>query len=1364
MEFEFHFVRPEPRILNNAETQATLLRDADLDELRGTPDPEMEDFAQELGGILGADFPPRRLISASVDTDNPFAVNDVRRAAIKHRVSAYFGTSDLFVDASGISGAIAPEFYVTNSLGTAWAQVSERTIDWAFADALRAPVSEGVWVRITTYDPRPDEFGHSMRFHLLDSGEIKVVWARSTNEIFDVQWRQAVTYEEARAQLLAFADRCPTTLHHYWQDPQRHGNAPVAESSIKTCDLSQRSQYRLRRLGAFRELPPRVPLRLHDQFEFALELGKDQEGQWRASLKRSPYEGVEKNFESPDTLLEIAEAYTCKERGKVLDYFPETAEIPAPLAHTVSAVVLPERDEPWTNSSVCRMHLCAMSHNFAAVGSVENFFQKINRDFASWFDVIDPHNAERGQIKIKIPRKESNRAFDLLTAVAMRHGVSLVVDNSEVLFNSSGRRREGQWRSTAELFESGQCRNRWEVATPQVLLEAMVLNYSNWQLRLTYTSEDHPRCRQILIVEPNSQEHDRFTITAYESGSFFHEQWRSRTTREATSLSQGQTLDLIQQVAYEPLQLDEFIHWDSRLGYSLGPEELPFEISTHTRKSTSLDDRLFKKALREFASEEAGGWIEITDVRTPGDFLRIEPADNPGWVITKWGYNRGGTERGNVYASDMDAATEIYQSFVGDNWTSLDRRRIKVEPKRAHTPLYVHFPKTQTHTSHHELVHEFYAQEQPDLDVPPPGMEDVCRDLEGFLKQKYVPQQRVKILVDPVDTERIRGICQIAMKHHALVFDDDRGLLANGVGSDMQVGSGARLTNSLGSFWREVSGRTLDLAFEDALRPRHPTDVWLKVGIGRNFIRPSDTLSSTLEADGSWLMTWQFAETALGVHKKNLEFRASNYEEARELLLAFADRSPYLEHLPWQESEAKTTSENVTLVQRAAMPLRRFEAVLELPRGTMMPLQDKNGERLLFGQTRTGRWLAALSRDNGFVATRTFTSGQGVVEFARWYVAADVAEVNDVFKAFIPSLEERWAPRGMAEVSFLMLPQRAEPWADTTVVHFQHWLAQNNHAASEQMRGFVGALLEARSAGLQFTSSAGGAVEAQALTSVWVDRAGLLDTLTQMSNIAVAHGISMVVNGNHVLLNFAWTATDSSNICLMMKGTDSFTSKSWMQPSSAAFAQAIQRIADDEKVVVCNRIHTGPGVADEDFQEFLMVIETDKRGYCLSYELPGGMKNDAHDLSGGQVSDAFKIFVQSPTQLLGSVSWDSFGQSQMLTAELERFEMQSNLFEPVPLGADNLHELQAVRLPATGDFIQVLDSQVEGDYIRVYNDSGRFRTGFLVSWGHDFGQIENYQRKTKHLDEALKLVAHYVAGDRREFAGLGWKRREVKGR
>lgn len=1361
MEFEFHFVRPEPRILNNAETQATLLRDADLDELRGTPDPEMEDFAQELGGILGADFPPRRLICATVDTEDPFVVGDIRRAALKHRVSAFVGTSDLFVDASGISGAIAPEFYVTNSLGTAWAQVSERTIDWAFADALRAPVSEGVWVRITTYDPRPDEFGHSMRFHLLDSGEIKVVWARSTNEIFDVQWRQAVTYEEARAQLLAFADRCPTTLHHYWQDPQRHGNAPVAETSIKTCDLSQRSQYRLRRLGAFRELPPRVPLRLHDQFEFALELGKDQEGQWRAALKREPQGGLEKIFESSDTLLEIAEAYTRRERGKVLDFFPESAELKAPSSHIVTAMLLPEREEPWTNSSVCRMHLYMANRDSQVHEAMEDFLQAITPNLSSQFEMVEPQTKARGEVRFTVTHEESERAFDLLTAAAVRHGVSLVVDRSEVLFNPSARSRQGEWRSTAELFESGQCRNRWEVATPQALLEAMPLSYSNWQLRLTYTSKEHPGCRQILIVEPNGQLRETFTIKAYESENLESGRWHRWITREAKQFSQGQALSLIQQTAADPLQLDEYGHWDSWPRVSNGPKALPFSVSTTTRKPTHLDHALFLKTLEEFAPDEARGWIEFTDVRTPGDFFRIESADNPGWVIAKWGYNHGATQRGSVYTNNLEEAFQLCRLFVEDRWDALEEWQPTVETKRPEFPLHVYLPVAQPPVSHHELVREFYAAEDLDLRSVPPEMEGIFRDLEKFLGQEIGPQRRVTVMVDPSDTKRIRGICQIALWHHAVVFYGETGLLANGVGLGLQVGSDARLTNCLGSTWREVSEETLDCAFADALRLPDPKGIWLRVDIGESEAPARNALSATLTEDGSWLMTWQYAEAAVGVEKKLHNFRTNSYDIARELLLAFADRSPFLEDLPWQRVTGEEREVSIDLTQRHELPLQRFDAVLQLPRGTFVPLHTRPGESLIYGQAYDGQWLATLKRDNGFTTTRGFPGGEELADFARWYATAKATEVKNMFGAQAPSLEERWAPRGTAEVSFLMLPQRAEPWADTTILHFQHWLSQNNREASEEMRVFVNALQEAHSAGLQFTGPAGGAVEARALTSVWVDRAGLLDTLRQMSSIALSHGISMVLNGNHVLLNFAWTATDPSTICLMMKGTDSFTSQSWMQPSTAAFTKAIQSLADGEMVVVCNRIHTGSGATDDDFQEVLIVVENDKQGYCLSHEVPGGMKNDAHGLSGGEVRDAFDTFVQDPTRLLGSVNWDSFGQSQMPTAGSKRFEMQSNLFEPAPLDADNVRDLQTVKLPRTGDFIQVLDSQVEGDYIRVYNDSGRFRTGFLVSWGHDFGQIESFQRKVKSLDEALKLVEHYVAGERREFVALGWKRRRT---
>lgn len=1369
MEFELHFIRPPSRIANNHEVQAALLQDADLEELRRTPDPAMKHFAQDLGDILEADFPARRVISATVDTEHPFAVHDIRLAAVKHRVNAYVGTRDLLVDASGINGAIAPEFYLTNSLGTVWTQISEHTVDRAFADALRASTTEGVWVRVTSYEPRPDEFGHSMRFHLLENGEIEVVWAKTSSELVDVQWRRAGGYVDARAMLLAFADRCPTILQHYWSVPsQRLRSVLRPELCIATCDLKQRMQYRLRRLGAFRDLPEKSMLCLHDQPEFSLELGRAPEGKWRAALKRSTSGGLEKTFDNSETLLEIAEAYTRNERGTFLDYFPETAEIPEPPMHTVSAVVLPERDEPWTNSSVCRIHEFAMSRSFQAVGSVGSFLQEIMRDFASWFEVIDPETAERGQIMMKVPQEESARTFDLLTAVAMRHGVSLVVDRNWVLLNPSGRRGEGEWRSTAELFGSSQCRNRWEIATLQAMEEAMTLSYSDWQLRLTYTSEEHPGCRQILIVEPDSQILDNFSIKAYTSEIVEEGRFHGWSLKEAKKLSQGQVLDLFEQVAKQPLELDEFIDWDIHSGDIRSASNLPFDISTPTLKPPiRLDDRKFSQSLKEFASNDPGGWIEITDVRTPGDFLRIEHADNPGWVMTTWGYNHGETERGAVYASDVDETTKIYKEFVGDHWTMLEKRQIRVEPRRAQTPLFIYVPRTQTNRNHHELVQEFNANDQMDLRVPPSEMEDICRDLEELFKQKFVPQLRLEVLVDPLDTERIRGICKIALKHHALVFDADGGLLANGVGSDIQVGSGARLTNSLGSYWREVSPRTLDIAFEDALRSPHLNDAWLRVEIGRSFFRPSQALSAQLQHDGSWLLKWQFAKPVLGDPKKNLELRARNFDEAQELLLAFADRSPYLGQLPWREDEAVGAMEKVTLEKRQALPLRRFDAVIELPRGTMMPLQDKPGERLTFGQTHQGQWLATLSRDNGFVATRTFTSGQETVEFARWYVAADAAAVNSAFQAFVPSMEERFAPQGVAEVSLLVLPEREAPWANSTVLHFQRWLAQNNHLTSGDMEAFVYALQAERSDSVRFSGPQGAALESFAVTRVWVERAVFVGTFATILHLAIKYGISVVLNGRHVFLNRARTGTDSLEYCIMMKSNHSSVTQIWVEPSGAAFAESVRNLAIDEVVEVSKHIQMAAGTpaveANATLQEFNLTVKNKRRGYLLTYEVPGGMNYAVNGLTDGETCAAFEIFIQAPSALLGSVKWHGFGQSPVPWQGNTRFEMQSNLFEPVPLGPENLHVLRAVKLRKNGDFIQVLDSQVEGDYIRVYNDGGRFRTSFIVGWGHDFGQIENFQRKTKSLDEALRLVEHYVAGDRREFIALGWKKQTVKG-
>ena len=408
-----------------------------------------------------------------------------------------------------------------------------------------------------------------------------------------------------------------------------------------------------------------------------------------------------------------------------------------------------------------------------------------------------------------------------------------------------------------------------------------------------------------------------------------------------------------------------------------------------------------------------------------------------------------------------------------------------------------------------------------------------------------------------------------------------------------------------------------------------------------------------------------------------------------------------------------------------------------------------------------------LSRDNGFAATRTFTSGQETVEFVRWYVAADAAEVNSAFQTFVPSTEERFAPQGVAEVSFLVLPEREAPWADSTVLHFQRWLTQNNHLTSGDMEAFVYALQAERSDNVRFSGPRGAALESFAVTRVWVERAVLFSTFVKILHLAMKYGISIVLNGRHVFLNHARTGTDSLEFCVMMKENDSFVTQTWAEPSGAAFAEAIRNLASDEAVEVSKYIQMAAGTpaveANAALQEFALKVKKNRKGYWLSYEVPGGMNYTVNGLTDGETSAAFEIFVQAPTALLGSVKWNNFGQSQGSWQGNARFEMQSNLFEPVPLRQENIHDLRAVKLRKNGDFIQVLDSQVEGDYIRVYNDGGRFRTSFIVGWGHDFGQIENFQRKTKSLDEALRLVEHYVAGDRREFVALGWKKQTVKG-
>mgnify|MGYP007116432783 FL=1 len=90
--------------------------------------------------------------------------------------------------------------------------------------------------------------------------------------------------------------------------------------------------------------------------------------------------------------------------------------------------------------------------------------------------------------------------------------------------------------------------------------------------------------------------------------------------------------------------------------------------------------------------------------------------------------------------------------------------------------------------------------------------------------------------------------------------------------------------------------------------------------------------------------------------------------------------------------------------------------------------------------------------------------------------------------------------------------------------------------------------------------------------------------------------------------------------------------------------------------------------------------------------------------------------------------------------------------------------LEAVRqdgFPEVGAWVAAFDRIVPGDYCQVDrvepSETGAAR--YLVEWGHNNGEEENFQMLLEDIDEALSLLERFVKGDRAEFEALPWTRR-----
>ena len=311
--------------------------------------------------------------------------------------------------------------------------------------------------------------------------------------------------------------------------------------------------------------------------------------------------------------------------------------------------------------------------------------------------------------------------------------------------------------------------------------------------------------------------------------------------------------------------------------------------------------------------------------------------------------------------------------------------------------------------------------------------------------------------------------------------------------------------------------------------------------------------------------------------------------------------------------------------------------------------------------------------------------------------------------------------------------------------------------APAELKTFFSELQQAHSAPGAIRGRAGNEVGLRAMTRVWVPKAALDGVLADIVRLAPLYGVSVVLNGAHVFYNA--TGGEETPFSGLTLGANNTIVQFWVDATVPAFAQGLQLLPRADELVVASSITLDSGRAEPDLQYYWLTIREAPGGYSATYEIPGGIVYSVEGLAEPDVLHLYATMAQSPAAVVEAAQWHSATRAPDAPS---RFQMQSNLFEPVPLDPENLDALRRVELPTKGDFIQVMDSAVEGDYVLVINDSGALRSRFVVGWGHDFGQIENFQRKTSSLAEALALAEHYVAGDRQTFVALGWKRRKVR--
>ena len=612
----------------------------------------MEEAAAALSKLFGQDVPAHSAVTVTMDSSDLELQDELALLAYYHGLTVFIGATDILFNGTGIPTSSNGLSSIRNCMGTTWRQVSRPMLDRAFEDALRLPVSEQTWIQVVNYGSEERSYGFDMSMHLRASGQFELIWSSLPPEATEPVFRTLTvdTYEEAREILLSFSDHNPLIEEFAWEPLSQRASKPILDPSV-------RHETPWRRLDAVKELPAGVMVHLHKWPTFSLAYGRNAQGQWTAKVYDNLGTDNVQTFDIADEVIAVAEHYLDGNGEMISTVFPDSSSSDLAPYTTVTAMELPDREEQWTEASVCMMHRIRADHNGEPSPRMEKYIERINSKLGSEILLAEEHVEAQALTRLLIPADVRTVTKERLTHLAQDYGISLVVDDSLALYNPSGKPLPGAESCQLKLLADKLYVNTWEVATSSSVLEAGLRLFTGWRLEVRSGSQVDFQERYTLDTTYTG---DNVSLDLVTPDGNLH---------EVPSIPLPLALDLMVEFTYSPAHLVDKVNWQDQKSSSDIPEEERFMVNATVFGSAAyLFNNDLLEAVRQDGFPEVGAWVAAFDRIVPGDYCqvdRVEPSEAGATrYLVEWGHNNGEEENFQMLLEDIGEALSLLERFV----------------------------------------------------------------------------------------------------------------------------------------------------------------------------------------------------------------------------------------------------------------------------------------------------------------------------------------------------------------------------------------------------------------------------------------------------------------------------------------------------------------------------------------------------------------------------------------------------------------------------------------------------------------------------------------------------------------------------